>query len=74
MKQDKIHLEVLSMHKHIYDNYLKTGEVINFHPHIQQEIVDAYKVEHPYYVYNHRCYSCIVDMLVTIYRWYEKAH
>mgnify|MGYP006266940817 CR=1 FL=1 len=73
MKLEKPHLKVLQQHKYIYDRFVQTGEVVNLYPHIRQEIVDAYKVEHPNYHYNGGCYACVVEMLNTIYRWYEKV-
>jgi hypothetical protein len=74
MEEEKEHLKVLSMHKHIYDHFLKTGEIVNLYPHIREEIVAAYRVEYPHYRYNGGCYSCVVEMLKTIYRWYETTH
>lgn len=72
MKEEKPHLKVLSSHKHIYDLFEKTGELVNFHPHIRSEIVEAYKVEHPHYSYNQSCSACIMEMITTIYKWYNK--
>jgi len=65
------HLKVLSEHKHIYDFYIKTGEVVNLHPHIKADIVNAYKVEFPHYHYNMACAACTIEMLVQVYRWFE---
>lgn len=64
-------IEILSKHKSIYDMFTKTGELVNFAPHIRSEVVNAYKMVDPYYHYNDRCQACIIDMLMTIYRWYE---
>ena len=65
------HLKTLAEHKHIYDFYLKTGEVVGLHPHIKGEIVNAFKVENPHYHYNQSCSACTCEMLVTVYRWFE---
>ena len=52
--------------------YMKTQELVGFTLQIRQEVVDAYKVEHPHYTYNQNCHVCVTEMLVTIYRYYEK--
>lgn len=70
LKEDQ-HLQTLSKHKGIYDLYVKTGEIVNFHSHVRKEVVDAYKVHDPHYHYNDACSVCIAEMLVTIYRWYN---
>lgn len=70
--EEKQHLKKLAEHKHIYDFYMKTGEVVNLHPHIKNEIVNAYRVEFPHYHYNMACSACTLEMLVQVYRWYEK--
>lgn len=51
--------------------YVKTQELVGFAPHIRNEVVNAYKVEHPHYEYNANCHICIVEMIVTIYKWYN---
>ena len=68
---EKPHLKTLSIHKGIHDLYVRTGEVINLHPHIKEEIVEAYKVEFPFYHYQKNCAACTAEMLDTIYRWYN---
>ena len=50
---------------------MRTQEVVGLAPHIRNEIVDAYKVENPNYHYTKDCSICILEMLVTVYRWYE---
>jgi hypothetical protein len=72
ISSEKPHLITLSKHKGIYDLYIQTGEIVNLHPHIKDEIVNAYKVEFPFYHYQKNCSVCLAEMLVTIYRWYEK--
>lgn len=49
----------------------KTGELVNFHPHIRKEVADAYRVEHPHFHYNDNCTACICEMITTIYRYYN---
>jgi len=68
---EKPHLQTLLKHKHIYDMYMKTQELVGFPLHVRQEVVDAYRVEHPHYTYNQNCHVCVCEMLVTIYRYYE---
>lgn len=65
------HLQILLRHKHIYDLFEKTGELVGFHHDIQAEVVEAYRVEHPHYHYNNRCRACILEMIHTIYSWYK---
>ena len=73
-ESEKPHLKVLSIHKPIYDYFIKSGEIVNLHPHIKNEIVDAYKVEHPHYHYNTNCGVCVAEMLTLVYKWYESTH
>ena len=72
IKKEELHLTILSNHKHIYDLYVLTGELVNFHPHIRKEVADAYRVENPYFVYNDNCSACICEMIVTIYKYYNQ--
>lgn len=74
MQEEKSYLKVLQDHKHIYDRYKMTGEIVNLHPHIKEEIANAYRVEHPNYYYNKACPICVIEMLETVYQWYEKTH
>ena len=50
-------INTLLKHKSIFDLYVKTGEIVNLHPHIRDEIVKAYKTEFPHYSYNSNCYA-----------------
>ena len=69
---EKEHLNVLSKYKHIYDLYVRTGEIVGLYPHIRKEITDAYRVDFPHYKYNDRCNACIEEMLNLVYRYYNK--
>ena len=71
-KVEKQHLTILSKHKHYYDFYMRTGEVVNFWHHVQEEILNAYKVEFPHYHYQRTCPVCVAEFLVRVYTWYEK--
>lgn len=62
--------DVLEKHKHIYDLYMKTGEIVNFHHHIQADIVSVYRLENPNYSYQKTCPACVAEMLHTVYKWY----
>ena len=62
--------DILERHKPIYDLYIKTGEIVNFHHHIQAEIVSVYKEENPHYTYQNTCPACVAEMLHTVYKWY----
>jgi len=64
-------LKIFETHKHIYDFYLKTDEIVNLHPHIKQELLDAYRVFDPYYFVNLNCPACVAEFLDLIYRVYE---
>jgi len=72
MTEEKQYLKVLLEHKHIYDNFKKTGEIINLTPTTMDAIASAYRTEHPYFQYNHRCHACVVDMICQVYEWYNK--
>ena len=68
---DSPHLQTLSKYESIYDTYIQSGEIINFHPHVRSEVVAAYRVADPHYHYNDGCAACIAEMLVTVYRYYK---
>ena len=70
-KQEETHLLKLAEHKHIFDLFKQTNELVGFHTHIQQEVADAYRVEHPHFHYNSSCAVCVSEMIITIYTWYE---
>lgn len=74
ISKEEEHLKILAKHKHIFDLYEKTGEIVNLHPHIRDEIVNAYKVDFPLFHYNPNCAACTGEMLITIYNWYNKQN
>jgi hypothetical protein len=51
---------------------MQTGEIVNFHHHIQNEILEAFKLEHPHYHYQRTCPVCVANFLVTVYNWYNQ--
>jgi hypothetical protein len=67
-KLDAKHLDVLLRHKHHYDLFIRTGELINFTQDVQNELLDVMRVREPYYTYNNRCGACVGSFLVTIYK------
>lgn len=67
------HLKVLQKHKHIYDLYAQTGELVNFSADIHNEVIEAYRVVNPHYHYNRSCPACVCDMLKDVYNYYNKT-
>ena len=63
---------VFEKYQHIYDLYAKCGEVVNFHKHIQDELLEAFRVHDPHYRYNSKCPVCVAEFLHNIYSWYKK--
>jgi hypothetical protein len=51
--------------------FMQCGELVGFHPHIQNQVVAAYMSEHPHYHYDAGCGACVAEMLCTVYKWYE---
>lgn len=67
------HLKVFAEHQHIHDFFMRTGELVNFHHHIQSELLEAYKANvDPYYSYNNSCPACVAEFITKIYRWYKQ--
>ena len=63
---------VLDKHRHFYDFYHKTGEIVNFHHDIQSELLNEYRrLKDEYYHYNTNCKVCVIDFLNLVYRWYD---
>lgn len=66
------YFETFAKYEHIYDMFVRTDELVNFHPHVRAELAAAYRNVEPHYHYNDACSACIAEMIVTIYRWYKK--
>jgi hypothetical protein len=64
-------LQILLAHKGIYDLYKVSQEIVGFHPHIQDAVLESYRVEHPHYSYNRNCPVCVAEFLTIAYRYYE---
>jgi hypothetical protein len=65
------HLQILLAHKPIWDLYKASQEIVGFHPHIQDAVLEAFRVEHPHYSYNRNCPVCVAEFLTLAYRYYE---
>lgn len=66
--------EIFDKHRHFYDFYHKTGEIVNFNHDIQKELLDEYRsIKDAYYHYNTNCTICVIDFLNLIYRWYDNV-
>jgi len=70
-KDGEPHLQVLSAHKPIWDLFKASQEVVGFYPHIQDAVLEAYRVEHPHYNYNRNCPVCVAEFLTLAYRYFE---
>jgi hypothetical protein len=66
------HLQTLLKHKHFYDLFIKTGELIGFTHEIQNELLEVYKVADPIYTYNSRCGACVGTFLVNVYKTFNE--
>ena len=72
-ESEQRHLETFARHRHIYDLFDRSGELVNFHHHIQAELLEAYReLVDPYYRYSNTCPVCVAEFITTIYRWYDK--
>lgn len=65
--------QIFYKHKGINDLYEKCGEIINFYPEIQKELLSAYHYFDPYYTYNSRCGVCVAEFLHISYRAFYKS-
>ena len=71
LPEDK-HFQTLLKHKHIYDLFARTNEIVGLTPEVRGEITNAYRQLHDaHYHYNDGCHTCIVEMLMTIYAYYQ---
>ena len=70
---DTPHLAVFAKHRHFYDFFDKTGELVNFHAEIQEELLTAYRyLFDTYYHYQRTCAACVAGFLTLAYRQYLK--
>ena len=67
------HLQTFADHKHIWEFFQKTGEMVNFHLHIQHELLGAYRaLFDPAYDYLKTCPACVAEFLTMAYRRYNQ--
>ena len=67
------HFQTFAAHRHFWEFFQRTGELVNFHHPIQQELLDAYRAEvDAYYHYNNNCAVCVVEFLNKVYRFYNE--
>lgn len=75
MKLDAKHLEILLKHKHFYDLFIRSGELVGLTYEVQNELLEVYKTVDPYYTYNSRCGACVGSFLVNVYKTFnEQLH
>ena len=72
MKLDEKHLQILLKHKHFYDLFKTTGELVGFTQEIQNELLEVYRIKDPYYTYNNRCGACVGTFLVNVYKIFNE--
>lgn len=74
-KLEEKHLEVLLKHKHFYDLFKATGELVGFTHEIQNQLLEVIRSKDPHYQYNGRCGACVGSFLTNIYnRFNEQLH
>jgi hypothetical protein len=67
------HLETFARYRHIYEFYKKTGEIVSFHAHIQNELLEAYRALYDkFYHYDRSCPICVAEFLSRIYAIHNK--
>jgi hypothetical protein len=72
---DAKHLATLLKHKHFYDLFKATGELVAFNHDIQNELLEVMRTKNPYYQYNGRCGACVADFLTKTYNIFnEQLH
>ena len=67
VKEDTKHIQVLLKHRHHYELFIRTGELVNFTTESQAELFNIYKERKPNYDYNRRCAACVAEFLVHVY-------
>ena len=70
-KTDDKRLPIYLKHKHIYELFVISGEVINFTHEAQDELLSVYQIDFPHHTYNKRCPACVAEFLSLAYRYFE---
>lgn len=71
MKLDSKHLETLLKHKHHYDLFKTSGELVGFSHEAQNELLEVMRTKDPYFTYNNRCGACVGSFLVNVYKTFS---
>ena len=73
-KDEPSYLAVFAKHRHIYDLFNRSGEMINFFGDIQDELLIAYReaTGDVHYNFTRTCPACIAEFLCRVYNWYDK--
>lgn len=72
---DAKHLATLLKHKHYYDLFKATGELVAFTHEVQNELLEVMRTRDPYYQYNGRCGACVGTFLNNVYNTFnEQLH
>lgn len=69
---DSRHLEILLKHKHFYDLFKTSGELVSFTHEAQNELLEVMRTKDPYFTYNHRCGACVGTFLVNVYKTFNE--
>jgi hypothetical protein len=75
VKLEDKHLAILLKHKHFYDLFKATGELVAFTHETQNELLEVMRTKDPYYTYNSRCGACVGTFLNNVYNTFnEQLH
>ena len=64
-------MQVYAKYKSIYDLFVISGEIVNFSPDKQMELLMTYRIDFPHYSYNMNCQACVAEFLSKAYRHYS---
>ena len=65
------HLAILLKHRHHYDLFIRSGEIVNFSADVQDELLQVIRLKIPTYEYNRRCDACVCEFLVLTYKQFK---
>ena len=69
---DAKHLATLLKHKHFYDLFKTSGELVGFTHEIQNELLEVMRTKDPIYQYNGRCGACVGNFLANVYNTFNE--
>ena len=65
-------IEVMTRYYPKWELFKKCGEIIGFHPHEVNELLNVYRVEvDDYYHFNRACAECFKEFFIKIFSWYD---